>query len=53
MNETALRAALDACLVTDAVFAAGPAAWVKLPDPFPDFSAHDGEEADDGADNAD
>jgi G3E family GTPase len=35
MDEPALRARLDACLLTDAEWAAGPAAWARLPDPFP------------------
>jgi G3E family GTPase len=29
------RAKLDACLLTDAEYAAGPASWAALPDPFP------------------
>ncbi|HMO64139.1 MAG TPA: all3515 family Zur-repressed PEP-CTERM protein, partial [Verrucomicrobiota bacterium] len=33
-DEPALRAMLDACLLTDAELAAGPAAWAALPDPF-------------------
>ena len=37
------RAKLDACLLTDAEYAAGPAAWAALPDPFPtwDFDEDD------------
>lgn len=31
----ALRRQLDACLLTDVEYAAGPAVWAKLPDPFP------------------
>ena len=38
MNEAALRARLDACLLTDAEWNAGPRAWAKLPDPFPLWS---------------
>ncbi|MFN0066336.1 MAG: zinc metallochaperone GTPase ZigA [Limisphaerales bacterium] len=33
-DEPALRAMLDACLLTDREMAAGPAAWAALPDPF-------------------
>jgi G3E family GTPase len=33
--EEALRAALDACLLTDDELAAGARAWRKYPDPFP------------------
>jgi G3E family GTPase len=35
MDERALRAALDACLLDEAEMAKGPAAWAALPDPFP------------------
>jgi G3E family GTPase len=35
MNETTLRAALDACLLTDKEMRAGAKAWANLPDPFP------------------
>lgn len=35
LDEVALRAMLEACLLTDAEMAAGPAAWPRLPDPFP------------------
>lgn len=35
LDETAVRARLDAALLTDEEFAAGPAAWAGLPDPFP------------------
>ncbi|MEW5965518.1 MAG: zinc metallochaperone GTPase ZigA [Pseudomonadota bacterium] len=35
MNETDIRAKLDACLLTDAEMALGRARWVKLDDPFP------------------
>ncbi|OAN46199.1 hypothetical protein A6A03_13115 [Chloroflexus islandicus] len=34
MDETALRAQLEACLLTDAEMALGPAGWETLPDPF-------------------
>lgn len=35
MDEPALRAALDACLLTDAEFAAGDRRWSAYTDPFP------------------
>ncbi len=35
MDEAALRARLDACLLTDAEMALGPQAWLDLADPFP------------------
>ena len=35
MDETDIRAKLDACLLTDAELARGRAGWVKLHDPFP------------------
>ena len=35
MDQAALTAAFDACLLSDAELAAGPAAWAALPDPFP------------------
>ncbi len=35
MDEAALRARLDACLLTDAEWAAGPDVWASFPDPFP------------------
>lgn len=35
MDETALRAQLDACLLSDAEMSLGPRAWVTLNDPFP------------------
>jgi G3E family GTPase len=35
MDERALRGALEACLLTDTEWAAGPAAWAAWPDPFP------------------
>ena len=37
MDETALRARLDACLLTDEELAAGPAAWTRLHNPFSDW----------------
>jgi G3E family GTPase len=35
MDEAALRAALDACLLTDKEMRQGAKAWANLPDPFP------------------
>jgi len=35
MDEVAIRDALDACLIDEALFARGPRAWASLPDPFP------------------
>jgi G3E family GTPase len=35
LDVPAATAALDSCLLTDAEFAAGPAAWTRLRDPFP------------------
>jgi hypothetical protein len=35
LDAQAWRAKLDACLLTDAEYAAGPDAWRHLPDPFP------------------
>jgi hypothetical protein len=35
LDEPALRAALDACLLTDAEMAGGPRAWAQRGDPFP------------------
>jgi hypothetical protein len=34
MDKAAVRAALDACLLTDAELAAGAKAWRKYDDPF-------------------
>jgi G3E family GTPase len=35
LDVDALTARFDACLLSDAEMAAGPAAWARLPDPFP------------------
>ncbi|MCS6921402.1 MAG: GTP-binding protein, partial [Elioraea sp.] len=35
MDEAAIRRELDRALLTEAEFALGPAAWARLPDPFP------------------
>lgn len=42
MDEAALRARLDACLLDDAEMASGPTAWVRLPDPFPVWGRREG-----------
>jgi hypothetical protein len=34
MDEAALRARLDACLLTDAELARGPEGWAAFDDPF-------------------
>ena len=44
MDEAAVRARLDACLLTDAEMRAGPLAWANLEDPFPEWS-HEHEDA--------
>jgi G3E family GTPase len=38
MDEDALRARLDVCLLTDAEMALGPQAWVQWDNPFPDWN---------------
>ncbi|QEG28510.1 hypothetical protein GobsT_32900 [Gemmata obscuriglobus] len=37
MDEPAVRAALDAALMTDAEMAGGPAVWSKIRDPLPEW----------------
>ncbi|MEP3477739.1 MAG: GTP-binding protein [Fuerstiella sp.] len=39
MDENAIIASLDDCLLTDDEFAAGIPSWMRLPDPFPDWDA--------------
>jgi len=39
MDQAALRARLDRCLLDDAEMAQGPAAWSAYPDPFPGWEA--------------
>lgn len=41
MNEAALRARLDACLLTDEEMAQGPEAWRRFNDPFPAWRHED------------
>ena len=42
MDVPAARAALDACLLTQAEAALGPVAWGSLPDPFPPWFVEEG-----------
>jgi len=50
MGREGIAAELDACLLTDAEAAAGPAAWARLDDPFPAWTlAAADEDAPDGA----
>ena len=53
LDEAALIAQLDTCLLTDAEMAAGPEAWAALPDPFPAwaYDDHDDEDGDDDPDH--
>jgi hypothetical protein len=44
MDEAALRQAFDACLLNDAELAAGPEAWVRYEDPFPQWAIDEDEE---------
>ena len=44
VNEAALRARLDACLVTEDELAAGPEALASLRDPFPEWPMVETEE---------
>lgn len=44
LDAPAWRARLDACLLDDAEFAAGEAAWRVLPDPFPSWEIEGGED---------
>jgi len=37
LDEAKVRAALDACLLTDAEMSGGPEAWATLPDPLPEW----------------
>jgi G3E family GTPase len=39
MDERRITRTLDKCLLTDAEFAAGPAAWSRFEDPFPEWNA--------------
>lgn len=39
MDEAALRARLDACLLTESEMRQGAASWADLPDPFPSWNA--------------
>lgn len=44
IDEAALRANLDACLLTDAEIAGGPEAWARMEDPFPAWDDSEDEE---------
>ncbi|WP_321952674.1 GTP-binding protein [Paraburkholderia bannensis] len=46
LDHAAWRAKLDACLVTDAEFAAGPDAWQAYADPFPEWDFDDDDDHD-------
>jgi G3E family GTPase len=48
MDQAALIAQFDVCLLTDQEMAAGPESWAKLPDPFPDWDLYEEYEEDDG-----
>jgi G3E family GTPase len=52
MDEAALRAGLDACLLTDAELAAGPEAWAEYDDPFSAWDEPDDEAAEAERDEA-
>ncbi|MGF1547716.1 MAG: zinc metallochaperone GTPase ZigA [Thiotrichales bacterium] len=41
LDPAEIRARLDECLLSDAEWQAGPAAWKKLPDPFPRWTHMD------------
>ncbi|MDF7659111.1 zinc metallochaperone GTPase ZigA [Erwiniaceae bacterium L1_54_6] len=45
MDEDQVRSALDHALLTPAEMAAGPASWVKLPDPVPEWFERDAVDA--------
>ncbi|HVF71800.1 MAG TPA: GTP-binding protein [Chthoniobacterales bacterium] len=40
LEPAVVRAELDGCLLTDEEMVGGPAAWKRLADPFPSWSAH-------------
>jgi G3E family GTPase len=46
MDESAIRAGFDACLLSDEEMASGVSGWRKLPDPFPAWHAAHEEEQD-------
>ena len=47
MDQAALTRRLDACLLTDEELALGSIGWRQLPDPFPQWSIQDLDEAED------
>lgn len=48
MDEAALRAGFDRCLLSDDELAAGPAGWASFEDPFPPWGGDEGEADDEG-----
>jgi G3E family GTPase len=50
LDESAWRAKFDACLLTDAELAGGPAGWQRLDDPFPAWDMDDDVDIDADAD---
>lgn len=44
MDEAAIRAMLDACLLTDAEMALGPEGWAGFEDPLPPWDMGEGDE---------
>jgi G3E family GTPase len=51
MDEAAIRAALDECLLTDAEFRGGPEAWATLPDPLPVWNVEDEDNSEDNSED--
>lgn len=52
MDEAALRAGFDACLLTDDEMSLGPVAWSTMEDPFEQWFGSDGDDGDDESDDA-
>lgn len=50
MDEAAIRARLDRCLLDDHEMALGPFAWATLADPFPRWALHTDDEGESAAD---
>ena len=44
MDNDAVRAAMEACLLTDKEMKLGPDAWAKLDDPWPEWEADEDED---------
>jgi len=51
MDQKAIRAALDACLLTDKEMALGPEGWFDFEDPLDDWDVMSGEDDDDDDDD--